>query len=74
MTRLNHLGQPISFAVPDWTPPPVPPREPLIGRYCRVEPLEIERHADDLYAAYSTADDDRNWTYPADGPFDSLAS
>lgn len=74
MNTVNHLGQPIGFAVPNWTPPSVPPREALIGRYCRVEPLDIERHAADLYAAYSTADDDRNWTYLADGPFDSLAS
>ncbi len=74
MTTLNHLDQPIGFPVPNWTPPPVPPRKPLIGRYCRVEPLEIERHAAELYAAYSTAEDDRNWTYLADGPFDSLDS
>ena len=70
----NDLGQPIGWPVPNWTPPLVPPREPLVGHYCRVEPLEIERHAAELYAAYSTAADDRNWTYLADGPFASLDS
>ncbi len=74
MQTINHLGQPIGFPVSNWTPPPVPPREPLVGHYCRVEPLEIERHAAELYAAYSTAEDDRNWTYLADGPFVSLDS
>lgn len=68
----NQLGQPIGFALPDWAPPPPPPREPMIGRSCRVEPLDIERHAADLYAANREDQEDRIWTYLAYGPFDSL--
>jgi RimJ/RimL family protein N-acetyltransferase len=68
----NQLGLPISFAVPDWTPPPRPPREPLEGRFCRVEPLDIERHAADLYAANNEDAERRQWTYLPYGPFDSL--
>jgi RimJ/RimL family protein N-acetyltransferase len=72
--RLNELGLPIGFAVPGWTPPPRPPREPMVGRYCRVEPLEIDRHAADLYAANRADAEQRIWVYLAYGPFDSLES
>jgi RimJ/RimL family protein N-acetyltransferase len=71
---VNAFGQPIGPPVEGWTPPPRLPRESLLGRYCRVEPLEIERHAADLHAANSTATDSRDWTYLAYGPFDSLES
>jgi RimJ/RimL family protein N-acetyltransferase len=33
------------------------------GRYCRVEPLDPERHAAQLHAANSEAPDYRSWTY-----------
>lgn len=73
MTSLmNEYSQPIGPPVEGWAPPPRPPREPLLGRYCRVEPLEIERHAADLHAANCAAADGRDWTYLAYGPFDSL--
>jgi len=29
---INHLGQPIGFAVPDWAPARLPPRTPLAAR------------------------------------------
>jgi RimJ/RimL family protein N-acetyltransferase len=73
-SRMNSLGQPIGAPLDGWTPPPRPPRTPLHGRYCLVEPLAIERHAADLYAANSAAADARDWTYLAYGPFDSLES
>ncbi len=66
---INHLGQPIGFAVPGWTPPPVPPRATLTGRFCRIEPLNVEVHAADLYAANSLDSEGRMWTYLAYGPF-----
>lgn len=71
---LNNLGQPIGFALPDWTPPALPPRRPLIGRFCRVEPLDIDRHAADLYQANNQDSDHRMWTYLPYGPFTSLDS
>jgi RimJ/RimL family protein N-acetyltransferase len=44
------------------------------GRLCRVEPLDPERHAADLFAANSDDTEGRNWTYlPEDqGPHSSL--
>jgi RimJ/RimL family protein N-acetyltransferase len=61
--RLNEYGQSIGPLVPDWTARALPPRRPLEGRYCTLEPLDAARHADDLYAAYAQAPDGRDWTY-----------
>jgi RimJ/RimL family protein N-acetyltransferase len=66
---VNELGQPIGFPVPDWTPCPAPPRTPMVGRFCRVEPLDPARHAADLHRANATDSQDRIWTYLAYGPF-----
>ncbi len=60
---VNTYGQPIGAPIPGWTPRPLPVRVHLPGRYCRVEPLDVALHADDLYAAYAEAPDDRDWTY-----------
>lgn len=65
----NSLGQPIGFPLPDWAPPPRPPRAPIAGRYCRVEPLDAARHADDLFAANAQDTAGRMWTYLPYGPF-----
>jgi RimJ/RimL family protein N-acetyltransferase len=69
--RTNEFGQPIGFAVEAWTPPPVPPRSPLSGRFAELEPLDSARHARDLFAANSM-DDGRMWTYLPYGPFSNL--
>ena len=71
---LNALGQPVGRALPDWMPPPLPPRTAMAGRYCRVEPLDPERHAESLFAANSRDADGRMWTYMAYGPFADFAS
>jgi RimJ/RimL family protein N-acetyltransferase len=44
-----------------WRSPPFPPRRVLEGRYCRLEPLDVGRHADDLWAVLADAPD--VWTY-----------
>lgn len=72
--RVNEFGQPIGFAVPDWRRPPYPSRVTLSGRFCRLEPLDPERHAADLHAANGRDADARSWTYLPYGPFDDLAS
>ena len=68
----NHLGQPIGFPLPGWTARPRPPRTPMEGRYCRVEPIDADRHAADLHAANRLGTDGRNWTYLPYGPFEAL--
>ncbi|HLQ86856.1 MAG TPA: GNAT family protein [Salinisphaeraceae bacterium] len=53
----------------EWMPPPRPGRTVLTGRYCRVEPLTPERHADDLYSAIQLDTQGTSWTYLPYGPF-----
>ena len=67
-TPVNALGQPIGAALPGWIPPPLPSRDPMDGRYVRVEPVD-ERFAADLHAANLHDVDGRNWTYLPYGPF-----
>jgi RimJ/RimL family protein N-acetyltransferase len=67
---VNALGQPIGAALPNWAPPALPPREPMEGRYCRVEPIG-EHFAADLHAANVRDAHGRNWTYLPYGPFAS---
>lgn len=65
-TFVNALGQPVGFPVTDWTRRQTPPLTPMSGRYCVVEPVDVERHAGDLYAANSLDTEGRNWTYLSD--------
>lgn len=67
--RTNELGQPIGEELPGWRGAPRPPRTPIEGRYCRIEPLDVKRHLDDLYEAYSDDADGKLWTYMFSGPF-----
>jgi RimJ/RimL family protein N-acetyltransferase len=69
---VNHLGQPIGFPLPGWSARPRPPRTPMEGRLCRVEPIDVERHAADLHAANREDKEGRIWTYLAYGPFERL--
>jgi RimJ/RimL family protein N-acetyltransferase len=67
--HVNYLGQPIGFPVANWTPRERPPLTPMQGRHCRVEPLDVERHAAELYDAYSADREGRMWTYLPWGPY-----
>lgn len=68
-SRINDLGQPIGWAVADWTPCPRPPRTPMEGRTIRLEPLDPAKHGDDLWAAFSADESGRMWTYLPVGPY-----
>lgn len=68
----NELGQPVGFPVPGWKGAPRPPRTPMTGRYCRVEPIDPARHARDLHEANALDAEGRNFTYLLSGPFDAF--
>lgn len=63
---------PLGDPLPGWTPPPAPPRAAMTDRFCRVEPLNPEAHAAELFAAYSADRENRIWTYLPYGPFGDL--
>jgi len=71
--HLNDLGQPVGAPLPDWAPRPLPPRSAMEGRFCTVLPLDLDRHAAQLYAAYAEDGEGRIWTYLPRGPYVSPA-
>jgi RimJ/RimL family protein N-acetyltransferase len=73
MSTLNHYQQAIGDPLVHWTPRALPARIVIEGRYCRLEPLNPEHHAADLFASYSVAPDDRGWTYLSIGPFANVS-
>jgi hypothetical protein len=63
--HVNHLGQPVGAPVPGWSQRLMPPRTAMAGRFCTVRPLDPERDAAQLFAAYAEDTEGRMWTYPA---------
>jgi RimJ/RimL family protein N-acetyltransferase len=57
---------------PDWTPPPFPPAKVLEGQWCRLEPLDVARHLDDIWKAAAGHDSVWDWL-PARPPADRQA-
>ncbi|MDJ3787813.1 hypothetical protein LEI94_25345 [Salmonella enterica] len=70
--RLNKFKQPVGAELPGWKRANQPCGKMLEGRYCRLERINAERHAVDLYECYSVATDERDWTYLISGPFSSF--
>lgn len=67
--ELNHLGQALGEALPDWQAPVFLPAEIMTGRFCRLEPLQAEQHGRDLFNANSLDVQGANWTWLPYGPF-----
>ncbi len=71
--RKNELGQPIGDEVEGWTIVERPPRTPIQGRLCRLEPLDILTHVDDLFEAFTADKTGGLWTYMPMGPFATVS-
>ena len=69
MSVVNDLGQPVGYPVRGWSPRQPPPRRTLAGRWCRLEPLDPDRHADALHQANARDTSNGLWTYLPYGPF-----
>ena len=41
------------------------------GQYCRIEPIDMDAHASDLFSAFRQDTNNRIWTYLPYGPFDN---
>lgn len=61
----------IGPVVENWSPPPAPTGEELVGRYARLVALSAENHAALLFKAYDGHD--TLWDYMPYGPFSSSA-
>ena len=70
---LNDFEQPVGASLAGWTARRPPPRTPIDGRFCRIEPLDPDRHGADLFAAYQAAADGRDWTYLSADRHDTFA-
>lgn len=72
--ELNALSQPVGWQVSGWMPRPAPTVRVLEGTYCRLERLDLGRHAKDLFVANQRDVRGESWTYLPYGPFADLAS
>ncbi|WP_241650297.1 GNAT family N-acetyltransferase [Rosenbergiella collisarenosi] len=70
MTHYNQYQQPVGEPLESWQGAELPAKQPLIGKYCRLEPIDAGKHSEDLYRAFSEAEDARDWTYLLTGPFE----
>ncbi len=57
------------MSLKDWSPPSLPPRTAIEGRYVLLEPVERE-HVAGLMEAFAEDADGRMWEYLPIGPFD----
>lgn len=71
-TNHNNLGQPIGHPIEDWQERERPPHSAMVGTWCKIEPLDPDRHANELFESYQDDKDGRNWTYLPYGPFRSF--
>ncbi|XWJ88419.1 GNAT family N-acetyltransferase [Phytobacter ursingii] len=62
MQYRNSYGQCLGQEMQDWTARSTPEKFSLSGNYCMVTPLSVD-HAEDLFHAWQSIDDDRDWTY-----------
>jgi RimJ/RimL family protein N-acetyltransferase len=65
----NQFGQLVGASVSNWQAPDFPSHEVLIGRYCRVEPLNINLHGENLFESACEDKLGKMWTYLPYGPF-----
>jgi RimJ/RimL family protein N-acetyltransferase len=74
MPRLNEFNQSIGDPLLQWTPRQAPTPTTLQGQFCHLEPINAKRHGPELFAALSTAPDDRDWTYLFSEPFATMGA
>jgi RimJ/RimL family protein N-acetyltransferase len=53
----------VSADLTHWTPPPFPAREPLVGRWCRLEPISADRHAPEIWPRMRGHDQLFDWLF-----------
>ena len=67
----NKFGQPIGETVYNWKKRQLPPQTKMVGKHCLLEILNINRHSQQLFKAFSHDKKNVNWTYLPYGPFEN---
>lgn len=72
MLEINEFNQIVGDIVPNWKPCERPSKNIIIGKYCTLELLAINKHATELFNAISFENKGESWTYLPYGPFYSV--
>jgi RimJ/RimL family protein N-acetyltransferase len=67
----NEFDQLIGFPIENWHSREKPSQQIMMGKYCRLELLDIEKHTEQLFYALSLENDGSSWTYLPYGPFET---
>ena len=70
----NELGQSIGEPVEGWKICEAPPEIQMEGKYCVIEILDVEKHAEDLFNSFAKDVKNYDWTYLHYGGFKSLTN
>ena len=62
MSQQNEFNQTIGDIVSNWKPREYPSKNKMIGKYCTLELLDIDRHAALLFDAISFENKGESWT------------
>lgn len=69
MNVKNEFDQPVGYPIKNWQISPKPTKSTMLGNYCKLQLLDITKHAKPLFAALTLQNDGSSWTYLPYGPF-----
>src|SRR5688500_1785838 len=72
MLKKNEFDQITGHEVINWSAKERPEKIRIKGTFCILEPLDINKHAKDLYESLLIDNKGESWTYLPYGPFQSL--
>lgn len=67
----NQFGQTLGHPVNDWQTVDFPKKEILRGRFCVLDPINLEKYADQLFQNLLVDNPGDTWTYLPYGPFNN---
>jgi len=73
MNTKQALPQPVGEPLLHWQGAEKPVRQTIAGNYCSIVPLDVNRHAKELFSAFSEEAEGQNWTYLPAAPPTSFA-
>lgn len=72
MHQKNQFGQILGNLIENWIPCQKPTPAIIQGKYCLLEPIEIDKHAVKLFDVLAIDNQGESWTYLPYGPFDTF--